>query len=75
MTKWEYFEVQVIYASSENLDEVSSIIANGAPVFTDSKKPASLFVYFNQLGKEGWELVIGETNNKFYFKRPSESVR
>ena len=74
MIKWEYLEVFVIFASDVYEGEVvSRIAANGTIIFDDRKKPKYLFGYFNQLGKDGWELIIRD-HNKFYFKRPLEST-
>jgi hypothetical protein len=73
MIKWEYLEVVVMFASDVHEGEVvSRITTNGKTIFDDRKKPSYLFGYFNQLGKDGWELIIRD-HNKFYFKRPLES--
>lgn len=72
MTKWEYLEVSVIYLPRGDF-KVYTIMVNGSLAFKDDIKPAQTFVYFHQLGKDGWELVLSEPG-KFYFKRSLESI-
>lgn len=73
MTRWEYLTVQLDYFGFNN-DKVGVRFLNGQEL-KDWKK-VSLEQFFNQLGNNGWEAVVGlatysGTKNILLFKRPS----
>jgi hypothetical protein len=79
MNKWEYIRLDVY----RQFGSIHSVYSNGELIFKLEEKKNIRFDrtdYFAKLGKEGWELVSANTDDRdfgdshYYFKRPLEQL-
>jgi hypothetical protein len=75
MQKWEYLKLRVIHNSL--FGGIDSVFLNGNNKLNKEnyKDLNALYIYVNDLGLQGWELVSTSSEGnveRFYFKRPIE---
>ena len=62
MQKWEYFDFSTLLFEQVEVVAIQSRLLNPG-------ERKDYYVYLENLGKDGWELVAVQENH-FYFKRP-----
>ncbi len=67
--EWEYMFVTIRYNQAGQAPSQATFQVNNAPAGTTAQ---SAVEFFNELGKQHWELTAADNVNSYVFKRPIE---